>query len=113
MMVINSAYKVLKDPKTRMKYDATRNHKIKQNFDTSERIQQNKMNFVKEKEGSNNNFNPYVGSSEPVEPVEPVSTILRDIWEDISKNQGSTVIGDLIDFLESLVAFYIFNYKIS
>jgi curved DNA-binding protein CbpA len=98
MMVINAAYKVLRDPSTRKKYDRERVGRSGKDSVTSA--------------ASTTNVQP--SSSGPrarheeadAGPVDSLASILSDLLKDILENGGEKVVGDIFSSLDKLVSLW-------
>ena len=107
MMVINAAYKVLKDPSLRKEYDRKRKWvdtkaSSSSDYKRSDPSNQSKRTSGEQgnpfKQATNNN-----NSNKIYEPVESLTDILADLWKDVSKNKGSELFEDFVKFLEEQV----------
>lgn len=101
MMVINAAYKVLRDPNQRAKYDRKRCETQKQSTNTMPG------------QGSvNKSTNTAMASQNPIlkdidtEPVESLADIVSDIVCDLAFNQGGRLLQDFMEFLEKVVGIH-------
>lgn len=129
MMVINAAYKVLKDPVSRAEYDRKRAqglYRKQSRFSKStgrtdrsstapnsaQQRQQGDANFRRDTQ-SEINYNDAFGSSfgsdgvrrnEMEESAESMEDLLSDIFRDIVVNKGSNLMRDINEFLNSQVS---------
>ena len=102
MMVINNAYKVLKDETTRKIYDAKRMFKSSQRPNSSRTNENNnsKSSYTSSSSSSSyDSFNKNDYNRVPAEPVESLSDILKEMWREYNNN-GSFFFDDMMDFLE-------------
>ena len=105
MMVINAAYKVLKDPLLRKEYDRKRKWVDTKANSNSDYKRSGTSNQAKRTSGGPENpfkqtTNNSNSSNNIYEPVESLTDILADLWKDVSKNKGSELFEDFVKFLE-------------
>lgn len=122
MMVINAAYKVLKDEALREAYDkkrkmgftgakaavksASRSTASTTTTSTSAKTSSASTSNRYERQSRyyrNENTNTYKSGTNVSPPVESFDDILSDIWSDLRNGGGSTLMDDIMTFLEDQV----------
>lgn len=126
MMVINNAYKILKDPVKRAEYDLKRNRKHQASSttrtssqqsnryqkDVSASRQQNKSKSVSGNAEAVEDFSPpswgkytasYESESESSTSGESLVDVLTDLWSEVRRDGGQGLLRDLEEFLDEQV----------
>jgi hypothetical protein len=123
MMVINAAYKVLKDGDARKVYDRKRMSGVygeaakagkstggsSNGRSTTQQSQSTKASSSSSSSGysssdsqsNNNRYNP--GNEDSYQKTESLNDIFSDLWSEIRKGESKNIMGDLLDFLEDQV----------
>lgn len=115
MMVINGAYKILKDKSLRLEYDKKRSiglvggrAAVKVNGKTQTKPVENNVNMKSQPfKRMNENDNIYSNEKkfipEEQEAVESMGDVFKDIYADFSRNRGKSFLEDALEFLENQV----------
>lgn len=102
-MVINAAYKTLRDSLLRARYNLTR-HVAKQQPTSPP---PNKVSDSVVKENENQRVEPLFRMKENEnEPVEPLLDIFADLVRDLALHRGENIFEDLIEFLDGKAVSY-------
>ena len=104
MMVINGAYKILKNPETRTAYDKKRklkSGKVKSNQRSIPFKKDNKSPPSSSSWYSTTSGNNVIDSDDQSEPVESLFDILNDMFVDVQNNRGGNVLRDITDFFSA------------
>lgn len=104
MMVINAAYKVLKNSDERKKYDRKRLYQT-QTSDKSKSDFSQKSGFV----DSSRPYSRTERQPEENESVESIFDILGDLWKDVQSNSGANLMDDFMDFLDGKVDKFLYT----
>ena len=118
MMVINAAYKVLKDGDARVTYDRKRKAGVygeaakagKATGGSSNRSsQQQTQNTQARSSSGSTSSDPFSSygynrnAEESYETTESLGDIFSDFWSEVRKGETKNMVGDLLDFLEDQV----------
>ena len=104
MMVINAAYKVLKEPQKRAEYDRKRKIYAKADSQSSTgRVKTNKKSTFE-------NTGRYKSTPSPMEEAgESLVDIFSDMWFDLTKNSAANLFADILAYID----FQVFLIEIS
>jgi hypothetical protein len=104
MMVINAAYKVLKNPEEKAAYDSRRNQKQSTSSASGDVGSKSSTAANSASSTYETSWNPF-NSGGPIEtePSESFLEIFSDIFNDLRNNKGVNLMNDLEDFLDSQV----------
>jgi curved DNA-binding protein CbpA len=98
MMVINAAYKVLRDPSTRKRYDRGRVDRSRKDSVIS--AASSAANVHPSSSGRRTRHEEEVDTG----PVDSLASILSDLLKDILENGGEKVVGDIFSSLDKWVS---------